>query len=66
MFSYVDIAIHAKEILKTRESLNKIYHHHTGQSLETIEKVMERDYFMSAQEAVNFGLVDKIIGKRKK
>ena len=63
---FVDIAIHAQEILKTRKSLNNLYHQHTGQSLEVIEKVMERDYFMSAEEAVKFGLVDKVIEKRKK
>lgn len=59
-----DIAIHAQEILKTRKILNDLYVHHTGQPLNQIEKVMERDYFMSAQEALQFGLVDKVIEKR--
>ena len=63
--SPLDIAIHAQEILKTRKILNGLYANHTGQPLDVIEKVMERDYFMSAQEAVKFGLVDKVIDKRK-
>lgn len=60
----LDIAIHAEEILKTRKILNNLYHQHTGQTLQVIEKVMERDYFMSAEEAVKFGIVDKVIEKR--
>ncbi|KAJ3345440.1 hypothetical protein HDU91_007354 [Kappamyces sp. JEL0680] len=59
-----DIAIHAQEILKTRKILNGLYVHHTGQPLDRIESVMERDHFMSAQEALEFGLVDKVIEKR--
>ncbi|ORE10120.1 Clp protease [Rhizopus microsporus var. microsporus] len=60
-----DIAIHAREILRVRERLNRIYQKHTGiRELETIEKMMERDYFMTAEEAVNFGLIDKVLEKR--
>jgi ATP-dependent Clp protease, protease subunit len=59
-----DIEIHAREILKTREQLNKILAERTGQSLERISKDVERDYFMSAQEAKDYGLVDQVIAKR--
>jgi ATP-dependent Clp protease protease subunit len=61
-----DIEIHAKEILNSRTRLNKIYAKHTGTKLSDIEKAMERDNFMSAEEAQNFGLIDKIIEKREK
>lgn len=60
-----DIAIQAKEILYTRNRLNEIYSKHTGQALEVIEKSMERDNFMSAQEALAFGLIDKVIEKKE-
>lgn len=56
-----DIDIHARHILKTRDRLNKILAKHTGQKLAKIEKDTERDYFMSAEEAVKYGLVDKVI-----
>ncbi|XP_077221194.1 nuclear-encoded CLP protease P7 [Tasmannia lanceolata] len=59
-----DIAIHAKEILKVREKLNLIYVKHTGQKLERIEKSMDRDMFMSADEAKEFGIVDEVIEHR--
>jgi ATP-dependent Clp protease protease subunit len=59
-----DIAIHAEEILKTRTRLNSIVARHTGQPLERIEKVMERDYYMSAEEAVEFGLIDSVVEER--
>ncbi|MDR3224118.1 MAG: ATP-dependent Clp protease proteolytic subunit [Holosporales bacterium] len=59
-----DIAIHAKEILNLRERLNAIYAENTGQNIEIINNVMERDRFMSADEALAFGLVDKIISSR--
>lgn len=59
-----DIEIHAKEILELKARLNKMYVHHTGQKLSVVEKSMERDNFMSAEEALNFGLVDKIITER--
>jgi ATP-dependent Clp protease protease subunit len=59
-----DIEIHAKEIIKTRDRLNKIYVKHTGQELKTIEDAMERDRFMTPQEAKDFGLVDAVIAER--
>jgi ATP-dependent Clp protease, protease subunit len=59
-----DIEIHAKEILKTRDRLNKIYVKHTGQELKTIEDAMERDRFMTPDEAKNFGLIDEVIASR--
>lgn len=57
-----DIDIHARHILRTRDRLNKILARHTGQKLPKIEKDTERDYFMSAEEAVTYGIVDKVIG----
>ncbi len=59
-----DIEIHAREIIKTRGRLNEIYAEHTGQALATIEDAMERDRFMSAAEAKEFGLIDTIVIKR--
>lgn len=59
-----DIEIHAKEILNLKKRLNNMYVKHTGKSLNIIEKAMERDNFMSAEEALKFGLIDKIITKR--
>jgi ATP-dependent Clp protease protease subunit len=59
-----DIEIHAKEIIKTRERLNKIYAKHTGQELKTIEDAMERDRFMTPAEAKDFGLIDAVIAER--
>lgn len=59
-----DIAIHAEHILRTKKKLNKILANNTGQSLEQIEKDTDRDNFLSAQEAKNYGLVDKIFDKR--
>ena len=56
-----DIDIHARHILKTRDRLNKILAKNTGQKLAKIEADTERDYFMSAEEAVKYGVVDKII-----
>jgi ATP-dependent Clp protease protease subunit len=61
-----DIEIHAREILSLRARLNNIYVEKTGQSLETIEKAMERDNFMSAEEAKNFGLIDEVVFARPK
>lgn len=55
-----DIEIQAREILKLRERLNNIYVEHTNQPLENIEKAMDRDNFMSAEEALKFGLIDHI------
>jgi ATP-dependent Clp protease protease subunit len=59
-----DIEIHAREILKTREQLNRILAERTGQSLEKIQLDTERDYFMSADEAAGYGLIDQVIAKR--
>lgn len=61
-----DIEIHAREILALRARLNNIYVEQTGQSLETIEKAMERDNFMSAEEAKAFGLIDEVVSTRPK
>jgi ATP-dependent Clp protease protease subunit len=58
-----DIAIHAKEILKIKSKLNEIYALHTKQPIEKIEKDVDRDYFMDALEAVEYGLIDKVIQK---
>jgi ATP-dependent Clp protease protease subunit len=59
-----DIDIHAREILKIRERLNKIMAKHTGQTVERIERDMERDHFMEAEAAVEYGLVDNVLAKR--
>ena len=59
-----EIEIHAREILKTREQLNKILAERTGQPLEKIERDTERDYYLSADESKEYGLVDQVIAKR--
>jgi ATP-dependent Clp protease protease subunit len=59
-----EIEIQAREILKTREQLNKILAERTGQPLERIERDTERDYYMSAQECKDYGLIDQVITKR--
>ncbi len=59
-----DIEIHAREILKIREQLNRLLAQHTGQSLEQIERDTERDRFMSAEESKNYGIVDAVVSKR--
>jgi ATP-dependent Clp protease protease subunit len=59
-----DIEIQAREILKTRQRLNEIYVKHTGQAIEEIEKKLERDTYMSAEEAQAFGLVDQVVEQR--
>lgn len=56
-----DIAIHAERILGMRDRLNKLMAHHTGQKLKTIEADVERDNFMSAAQAVKYGLIDKVL-----
>jgi ATP-dependent Clp protease, protease subunit len=56
-----DVAIHANHILKTKQRLNEIMAKHTGQPISKVEKDAERDYFMSAEEAKKYGIVDKII-----
>ena len=60
-----DIEIHAQEILNLKKRLNNLYVHHTGQKLPVIEKSMERDNFMSAEDALKFGLVDEILNARQ-
>jgi ATP-dependent Clp protease protease subunit len=59
-----EIEIHAREILKTREQLNRILAERTGQPLEKIERDTERDYYLSAAESADYGLIDKVIDKR--
>ena len=59
-----DIEIHARDILKTKATLNKILAERTGQPLEKIERDTDRDYFLEADEAKNYGLVDQVIAKR--
>ncbi|MBQ9334946.1 MAG: ATP-dependent Clp endopeptidase proteolytic subunit ClpP [Alphaproteobacteria bacterium] len=60
-----DIEIHAREILNIRHRLNQIYSENTGQDIKAIENAMERDRFMSAEEALEFGLVDQIVKNRQ-
>ncbi|MBU4261767.1 MAG: ATP-dependent Clp endopeptidase proteolytic subunit ClpP [Proteobacteria bacterium] len=60
-----DIDIHAREILRMREDLNRLLAQHTGQSLKKIRTDTERDYFMSATEAKEYGLIDKVLDKRE-
>lgn len=59
-----DIEIHAKEILYLRQRLNAMLAHHTGQSIKTIDKDTDRDNFMSSEEAVKYGIVDKVLTNR--
>ena len=61
-----DIEIHAKEILRLKKILNEILSKHTGQPIEKIEKDTDRDFFMSAKEAKEYGLIDKVLTKRGK
>ncbi|MGA9173308.1 MAG: ATP-dependent Clp endopeptidase proteolytic subunit ClpP [Thermoactinomyces sp.] len=61
-----DIEIRAKRILRTREHLNKLLSEFTGQPLEKIERDTDRDHFMSAEEALNYGLIDKVLTNTKK
>ncbi len=60
-----DLEIHAKEILHAREEINNIIMKHTGQNLRKIEKDTDRDYFMSPQQAVEYGLIDEVIVSRR-
>ena len=59
-----DIEIHARDILKTKGQLNRILAERTGQPLEKIERDTDRDYFLEAEEAKAYGLVDQVIAKR--
>lgn len=60
-----DIERHAQDIIKLKRRLNEIYVEHTGQSYEIIEKTLDRDHFMTPEEAVDFGLVDKVLAERQ-
>ncbi|KAL7562264.1 hypothetical protein ACA910_004069 [Epithemia clementina (nom. ined.)] len=60
-----DIDIQAREILRTRANLNRLFVHHTGQPLSEIERVMDRDFFMDVQQAKDFGVIDTILDKRQ-
>ena len=59
-----DIQRHAEDILKVKRRLNEIYVAHTGQSYEAIERTLDRDHFMSAEEAKGFGIIDEVVSKR--
>ncbi|MEL7019049.1 MAG: ATP-dependent Clp protease proteolytic subunit, partial [Pseudomonadota bacterium] len=59
-----DIERHAKDIIEVKRRLNEIYVHHTGQDYETIEETLDRDHFMTPDEAVKFGLIDKVLTER--
>ena len=59
-----DIQRHAEDIVKMKRRLNEIYVKHTGQTYETIERTLDRDHFMSAEEAKAFGIVDEVMAKR--
>jgi len=59
-----DIEIHAREILRMRDRLNELYKYHTGADIQRIEQSLDRDYFMSAEEAMSFGVVDEVIATR--
>jgi ATP-dependent Clp protease, protease subunit len=59
-----DIMLHAQEILNLKKRLNEIYVKHTGQPLKKIEDALERDYFLTGEMAMEWGIVDKVINKR--
>lgn len=61
-----DIKIHAEKILEVRERINKILSERTGQDIERIDRDTDRDYYMTAEEAVEYGLIDEVINPRKK
>jgi ATP-dependent Clp protease protease subunit len=60
-----DIERHAEDIIKMKRRLNEIYVKHTGQDYATIEKTLDRDYFLTAEEAMKFGLIDKVLSTRE-
>jgi len=60
-----DIERHAQDIIKMKKRLNEVYVKHTGQDYETIEKTLDRDHFMTAEESKEFGLIDKVIEQRE-
>jgi ATP-dependent Clp protease protease subunit len=57
--------IHANEVLRMKQRLNDIYSRHTGQAVNKVEKDMERDYFMSPEEALEYGIIDKVIERKR-
>jgi ATP-dependent Clp protease protease subunit len=59
-----DILRHAEDIMKIKRRLNEIYVHHTGKDYDTIENTLDRDHFMTAEEARDFGIVDRVESKR--
>ena len=60
-----DIERHAQDIVKMKRRLNEVYVEHTGQEYDMIEKTLDRDHFMTAHEAMEFGLIDKVLTKRE-
>jgi ATP-dependent Clp protease protease subunit len=60
-----DIERHAQDIIKLKRRLNEVYVKHTGKSYEEIEKTLDRDHFMTSDEARDFGLIDKVISSRE-
>jgi ATP-dependent Clp protease protease subunit len=60
-----DVEIHAREMAKTKQLLNGLYAKHTGKNIKEVEKAMERDNFMSPEEALKFGLIDKVVVSRR-
>jgi ATP-dependent Clp protease protease subunit len=60
-----DIERHAEDIIKMKRRLNEIYVRHTGKDYETIERTLDRDYFLTAEEAKAFGIVDSVISRRE-
>ncbi len=60
-----DIDIHAREILRLKQDLNTILQHHTGQELERLQQDTDRDFFMSSEQAVEYGVIDEVITKRE-
>ena len=59
-----DIEIHARDILRTKDQMNRILAERTGQTLEKVQRDTERDYFLTADEAKDYGLIDEVIAKR--
>src|SRR5690606_32337324 len=60
-----DIERHAEDIIKMKRRLNEVYVKHTSQSYEVIERTLDRDYFMTAEQAKDFGLIDKVLTNRE-
>ena len=60
-----DIERHAEDIIKMKRRLNEIYVKHTSQSYENIERTLDRDYFMTAEQAREFGIIDKVLSRRE-